>query len=111
MITSYRGQRTPQGCQVERVRDGSEATPLEPGPSLAVREHSPTGFEWGYLGSGPAQLALAILLDLGVPPTTAADHYQALKAERIAILTADSWELNAIPILDWLALRLVPAEP
>lgn len=23
--------------------------------------HSPTGFEWGYLGSGPAQLAYAIL--------------------------------------------------
>lgn len=34
--------------------------PLE--PSLAVWNHSPTGFSWGYGGSGPAQLALAILL-------------------------------------------------
>ena len=25
--------------------------------------HSPTGFEWGFSGSGPAQLALALLLD------------------------------------------------
>lgn len=24
--------------------------------------HSPTGFAWGYRGSGPTQLALAILL-------------------------------------------------
>ena len=30
--------------------------------SLAVARHSPNGFGWGYGGSGPAQLALAILL-------------------------------------------------
>ena len=34
--------------------------PLE--PSLKLVNHSPDGFEWGYPGSGPAQLALAILL-------------------------------------------------
>lgn len=28
---------------------------------LDLCNHSPTGFEWGYGGSGPAQLALAIL--------------------------------------------------
>lgn len=31
-------------------------------PSLRIRTHSPTGFSWGYSGSGPAQLSLAILL-------------------------------------------------
>ena len=36
---------------------------LRLGPSLKVRNASPTGFSWGYGGSGPAQLALAILLD------------------------------------------------
>jgi len=30
---------------------------------LDLANHSPTGFEWGYQGSGPAQLALAILAD------------------------------------------------
>jgi hypothetical protein len=30
--------------------------------SLKVRNHSPTGFAWGYGGSGPSQLALAVLL-------------------------------------------------
>lgn len=30
-------------------------------PRLDLFNHSPTGFEWGYGGSGPAQLALAIL--------------------------------------------------
>lgn len=30
--------------------------------SLKVRDHSPTGFSWGYNGSGPSQFALALLL-------------------------------------------------
>lgn len=32
-------------------------------PRLDLRNHSPTGFAWGYNGSGPAQLALALLAD------------------------------------------------
>lgn len=28
---------------------------------LNIRNHSPSGFAWGYSGSGPAQLALAIM--------------------------------------------------
>ena len=31
---------------------------------LDLFNHSPTGFEWGYAGSGPAQLALALLADM-----------------------------------------------
>lgn len=36
--------------------------PLSLERSLKVFNHSPSGFSWGYGGSGPAQLALAILL-------------------------------------------------
>jgi hypothetical protein len=32
-------------------------------PRYDLRNNSPTGFAWGYNGSGPAQLALAILTD------------------------------------------------
>ena len=32
-------------------------------PRLDLANHSPTGFAWGYGGSGPAQLSLAILAD------------------------------------------------
>lgn len=35
---------------------------LSPADSLKVRNHSPGGFSWGYGGSGPAQLALAIMM-------------------------------------------------
>ena len=36
--------------------------PLSHKQSLKIRNHSPSGFAWGYMGSGPTQLSLAILL-------------------------------------------------
>ena len=44
------------GVILRRYPDGIETNV----PHLVV-EHSPTGFEWGYEGSGPADLALNIL--------------------------------------------------
>jgi hypothetical protein len=41
--------------------DGVELLPDE---SLAHVNHSPDGFNWGYTGSGPHQLAFALLLKL-----------------------------------------------
>lgn len=53
------------------------------GPSLKVRDHSPTGFNVGYGGSGPAQLALAILMEF-VPASIASDFHQKFKWEYVA---------------------------
>ena len=39
-----------------------QGTELLPGRSQKYRNHSPDGFAWGYGGSGPAQLALALCL-------------------------------------------------
>jgi len=58
----YRGLRTKDGGLV--TRDG---VILSPERSLKKRNHSPTGFNWGYIGSGPSQLALALLLDAATP--------------------------------------------
>lgn len=33
------------------------------GPLRHIRQHSPTGFGWGYGGSGPADLARSMLID------------------------------------------------
>ena len=38
--------------------------PLELTDSLQYWDHSPTGFGWGYRGSGASQLAMALLLDV-----------------------------------------------
>lgn len=54
------GQDTDRYLWVTR-RGRTSFIPLE--LSLEYVKHSPTGFCWGYAGSGPAQLAFAILLD------------------------------------------------
>jgi hypothetical protein len=63
---------------------------LPVGPSLKLRNHSPSGFSWGYGGSGPSQLALAILLDyLG-------DRERALRLyQRFKLLTTARWDGDA----------------
>src|SRR6202022_2416313 len=49
------------GQPVVTVCDGQKSEPLP--LRLDLFNHSPTGFSWGYGGSGPAQLALALLAD------------------------------------------------
>lgn len=51
---------------------------------LDVVNHSPTGFAWGYAGSGPSQLALAILLDHLGDKARALRIYQDFKFRCIA---------------------------
>jgi len=78
--------------------------PLSPEPSQKLVNHSPNGFSWGYSGSGPAQLALGLLLDVTHDPSLARDHHQCFKAAIIAGLDKDrSWTLTSTAILTWLA--------
>jgi hypothetical protein len=53
---------------------------LDPEPSKKIRNHSPDNFNWGYGGSGPSQLALAVVLKL----TGKEDGYQDFKFRVIA---------------------------
>jgi hypothetical protein len=70
--------------------------------SLRYRQHSPTGFSWGYNGSGPAQLAFAILLT-ACGPEFAEQHYQDFKRDVIAAIPQDSRSWRAeIDLQEWL---------
>lgn len=62
------------------VVDGKQ---LLPGRSQKIINHSPDGFAWGYGGSGPAQLSLAILL-LYLPQEEACMLYHSFKFEVVA---------------------------
>lgn len=63
--------------------DGKE---LKPYASQKVWNHSPDGFAWGYAGSGPAQLALAILLECGFSKEEAVWAHQGFKRKVICDL-------------------------
>jgi len=78
---------------------------LRPGRSLKIVNHSPTGFEWGYGGSGPAQLALSILLDITGDREVACSHYQQFKWDFIEPATEAGFTLTEPQIHDWLKSR------
>jgi len=63
-------------------------------PGYRHVNHSPTGFEWGYTGAGPAQLAFAILLDHYGAPGPALLFYQDFKEFVVAMWNTDQWELT-----------------
>jgi hypothetical protein len=66
---------------------------LYPDLSQKVVNHSPDGFSWGYGGSGPAQLALALCL-MATDEETACNLYQKLKWEKIATLPQTDFEIE-----------------
>jgi hypothetical protein len=107
----YVGYRR-RGDAIVEKRPGQER--LTPERSLELVNHSPSGFEWGYGGSsGPAQLALALLLDYTGDEAFALSHYQAFKTEVVSQLDCAGsdgrWRLTASEIDA--ALDVTPDEP
>jgi hypothetical protein len=68
-------------------------------PRLDLWNHSPTGFEWGYCGSGPAQLALAVLADHLADDRQVLDIYQRFKWAVVAELPKKGWTLTSREIV------------
>jgi hypothetical protein len=97
--TAFRIQGEPV-VQVHRPEKRSYI--LRPGRSLKIVNHSPTGFEWGYGGSGPAQLSLAILLDLTNDRELACAKYQKFKWDFIHAAPDEGFTLTEAQIRKWL---------
>ena len=97
--TVYVGYRRRGRAIVENQSDQEHLTPER---SLALVNHSPSGFEWGYGGSGPAQLALALLLNYTGDEAFALDHYKEFKTELVNQLdcagSEGRWRLTASEI-------------
>lgn len=92
------GTRLPTGRPIVVVWIERQGDSLRMRPDL--RNHSPAGPEWGYEGSGPAQLALAVLAEV-LGDDVALAHYQAFKREVIARLDWHGWRLTAVQVWDW----------
>ena len=87
-MKNYEGKRSYGQCFV--TVDGRALD-----PRFDLHMHSPDGFEWSYGGSGPAQLALAMLADHLGDDQEALNLYQRFKWTVIAGLPRRGWTLNS----------------
>ena len=100
----YKGTTNPDETRkVVVVEDGEEKDlPLR----LDLANHSPDGFNWGYGGSGPSQLALAILA-YHTTDSLALEYYQQFKWSFLFFLHEDSWCIIDRQISTWLSSQQV----
>jgi hypothetical protein len=99
----YTGSRDPDTheCSIA-VRDlGADGSGWALNPRLDLANKSPTGFEWAYNGSGPAQTALAIMVSHLADPR----HHAAVMAVLgISILPPED-EWLGLELHEYLAMR------
>jgi len=88
-MKTYIGIRQEDGALSVTVN----AKPLN--PRLDLCNHSPTGFECGYSGSGPAQLALALLAEHLNDDEQAVALHQPFKRKVVAGLSPREWRLTS----------------
>lgn len=71
-------------------------------PSQAIHDHSQE-FEWAYGGSGPSQLALAILYDYTDDRELSLDLYQQFKWDFITVAPFEGFVITSMDIDVWLS--------
>jgi len=98
-VKIYQGKRKKGVLQVKVTINGRALK-----PRLDLFSHSPTGFEWGYGGSGPAQLALALLADHLGDDEAAIRLHQDFKRTVVAKLPHREWTLTS----DQIAQAVLP---
>jgi hypothetical protein len=106
---TYVGKRDPEtgACTITvhgMIGNKAGTWPLD--PRLDIENKSPTGFEWGYGGSGPAQTAIAIIAEATRNDDLARRYYQRFKGlvaqvPREARLEFDSIGVNKL-IHQWM---------
>lgn len=114
LTTTYQGTRNENNeTTVTYQLQGKSPKPLR-----HVNYHSPDGFEWGYGGSGPADLALSILahhlgetwvngpylrnLKITATAPLCWKFHQDFKRDVIARFDRGSWELTSKEVGAWL---------
>jgi len=100
---TYFGRRAVAGPQVAVYPPGAQSYAL---PHVVC--HSTQGqLEWGYGGSGPADLALSVLVDAGLSRDEALSLHQAFKCDIIAKLPHDLWSLTENEVNAWIKAHAV----
>jgi hypothetical protein len=90
----YIGVRLDRRVEVTVIEDsGQRAHALC--PRLDLVNHSSRGFEYGYGGSGPSQLALALCADALGDDVRAKKIHQAYKWAHVVHFEGERWRLTA----------------
>lgn len=82
---------------------------LDPNVSRIIRDYS-EDFEWNYFGSGPSQLALAILYDVTGNKDIALLYCQDFKNEYIGQFEQNGFILLESQVKNWLDAQLRNSE-
>ena len=96
-LRTYTGYRLPgdQGTADKTIvtvhQEGKQPRALD--PRFDLRRHA-YDLNWGYGGSGPAQLALALAADVLGDDDAAHEVHQKLKSKVVAALPKDGWSLT-----------------
>lgn len=110
-MRTYRGERSNEGVSVIVTQEAGGVTVTYPlhfeQPRLLVRSWQISGrvpdqFEWGFHGSAPAVLALAILLDATHSIKWAKLCYESFERQHVACW-GDRWEITSSAIASWIA--------
>lgn len=102
-MKTYIGWRDSDGKTVISINeDERREFRLLPNQSQKIFNLSPDGFEWGYGGSGPAQLALALLLDATGDKQETKEFYQRFKVARVMGFPHEGWRITQDEIITWL---------
>ena len=96
----FRGRKSGMDCVVEFDNDGY-TTQLSLEKSLQVVDPSPDGFQWGYNGSGPAQLSTAILNEVTDDPEITRQYYVFFHKDHV-FCWGDDFEINEFQVRDYL---------
>lgn len=116
----YEGARAADGtvcvvrCEIAGADEGKlpleklKVENVDPAPSQALYNHS-EGFEWGYSGSGPAQLALALLLDATRDKEVALKFHQEFK-ERFVAGWGTNWRINGEQVRAFVEMKQTSGE-
>jgi hypothetical protein len=115
----YRGKRIDDDLVVTVEVLGSQGQTLSTyrltaDVSLRLRRLCPAGFNWGFEGVGPHQLALALMIDATNSIKFALRTYQQFAAEFVA-RWFDEWSITTHEITTWITrsnvLASSPAAP
>lgn len=86
---------------------------VELNPRYSECKHSPNGFAWGHHGNSPAQLAYALLRDMGYSQAETLSLYQYLKDVLVSRLPRDEpWTIseNVLAMFVFAARKLAIGE-